>query len=138
MLKNIRQLFKSSPMSRELSAIVCMGGALTAAAFLISLIINPDFSMFAGLFIGWGCMAVCYIYLANTVNAISQMKDVRKAKRKMRICYMARFALLFALCFIGFETSLYNPLGVLIPQFFPKFILYYVHFVKKGKADGRT
>ncbi len=125
-------------MSRELSAIVCMGGVLTAAAFLISMIICPDFSMLFGLLIGWGCMAVCYVYLADTVNAISQMKDVRKAKRKMRICYMARFALLFALCFIGFETSLYDPLGVLIPQFFPKFILYYVHFVKKGKADGRT
>ena len=86
MIKNIRHLFKSSPMSRELSAIVCMGGVLTAAAFLISLIISPDFSMFSGLLIGWGCMAVCYVYLADTVNAISQMKDVRKAKRKMRIC----------------------------------------------------
>ena len=141
MIKNIRQLIKSSPMSKELTAIVCAGGALAAAAFVISLAIEPDISMLWGLFIGWLYMSVCYIYLADTVNSISSMKDVRAAKRKMRICYFMRFSGLFLLCWIGFETNAYNVIGVLVPQFFPKFILYclyYTQIAKKGKTNGRS
>lgn len=136
-IKRKIDMLRQCDVSEELLAVIRWGGIMSAAAFVISLCFGFDVTMLLGLFVGWAYLCFCYIYLANTICSIARMTDINAAKTKMHICYAVRFIGLFLLCWIGFETDSLNVVGLLIPQFFPKIIMY-IQFVKKGKSNGRS
>lgn len=139
--KRFKELVTASPMKNELRLIIGAGALLSAAAFAVSLIIwGFDISMLIGLFAGWVYVSVGYCYLADTVCKAAQMQasQLKKAKRAVRSCYLMRFLGLFMLCWLGFETELIDPVGILLPQFFPRPILVFSHFKKDGKKGSNN
>lgn len=41
-------------------------------------------------------------------------------------CYMARYGVLFVLCAGAMLTKAVSPVGILLPQFYPRIILYVI------------
>lgn len=136
-IKRKLNMLRESAVGDELFAVIRLGGVMSVATFAVSLIWGFDITMCFGLLIGWVYLSLCYIYLADTICSIARMNDIKAAKTKMHVCYAVRFIGLFLLCWLGFETGIMNVVGLLIPQFFPKIIMY-IKYVKKGKTNGRS
>lgn len=137
---NCLNTLKNSPMSNELSVILKGSAVMSVASFLITLIWGFELSMLIGMIIGYVYLVFCYCYLALTVCRATTLKDKKAAKRKMFSCYAVRLGGLFILCWIGYMVSFINPIGVLLPQFFPRIALMINHFFfsKRGNSNGRT
>lgn len=131
------EMLRSCDVSQELFAVIRFGALFSAIAFLFSLCWGFDLSMLLGLFIGWVYLCICYIYLADTVCSVAKITNIKAARKKIMACYFLRFAGLFLLCWLSFEIEIINVVGVLIPQFFPKIIMY-IKYVKKGNNHGRS
>lgn len=142
-IKRSRYLLGHSPMKRELRAIIIGSAIVSAAFFAVNLILcGFEADMLLGLVTGWIFLIICELFLAWEICRCAELKisQIRKGKRIIRSCYFLRFFGLFLLCWLGFESNAYNPVGILIPQFTPRIIVTFIHFFKKGsdKLDGRT
>ncbi len=142
-IKRSRYLLSNSPMKRELRAIIIGSAVVSSAAFAVNLIIcGFEADMLLGLLIGWIFLIVCELFLAQEICRCAELKksQIRKGKLIIRNCYFVRFFGLFLLCWLGFESNVFNPVGVLIPQFTPRIVILFIHFFKKGsdKLNGRT
>lgn len=95
--------------------------------YLASLIFGFSLKTLLGFLIGFLYVCLCYVYVARTVeNAVEMTKD--KAKRSVIACYVIRYVGLFVLCFIGLEFKIFNVVGIIIPQFYPKMALGVISF----------
>ena len=52
--------------------------------------------------------------------------ECKKAKRTMLGCYMTRYGVLFVLCAGAMLTKAVSAVGILLPQFYPRIILYVI------------
>ena len=100
---------------------------MTAVCWAFTLIWGFKLSNLAGFAVGFAYVWVCYEYLARSCERAVEL-DVPRAKRVMLVCYLVRFAGLFALCAAAMLTGYINVAGVLVPQFFPRIILTVKHF----------
>ena len=97
-------------------------GIMTAVCWAFTLIWGFKLSNLAGFCVGFVYVWVCYEYLARSCERAVEL-DVTKAKRVMLVCYLGRFAGLFALCAAAMLTGYISAVGVLVPQLFPRIIL---------------
>lgn len=142
-MKPIRKyidLLKESPMKSDLFVIFKFGAIMSAVTYLITLFWGFDLSMITGILLGYTFLVLSYSYLAITICSATAGTDKKKAKRKMFSCYLVRFAGLFLICWLSFETGIFNVIGVLLPQLFPRPALQLNHFIftKRGNGNGRT
>lgn len=135
-MKNLvkKTLFKSfdkdSPIREVLVRMILIMAGINIVFYLISLARGFEFRMLLGFLIGYFYVCACYIYVANTVENAVDMPE-KKAKRSVISCYVIRYIGLFLLCFFGTEFKLFNMLGVVIPQFYPRIALSIISFIDK-------
>ena len=95
--------------------------------YLLSLIFGFNLKTLLGFLVGFLYVCLCYVYVARTVeNAVEMTKD--KAKRSVISCYIIRYVGLFLLCFFAMEFKIFNVVGIIIPQFYPKMALGVISF----------
>ena len=63
--------------------------------------------------------------MAECVNILMELEG-KKAKRTMLGCYMTRYGVLFVLCAVAMLTKAVSAVGILLPQFYPRIILYVI------------
>ena len=64
-------------------------------------------------------------YLGVTCEKAVELEG-KKAKRTMLGCYMTRYGVLFVLCAGAMLTKAVSAVGILLPQFYPRIILYVI------------
>ena len=63
--------------------------------------------------------------LLRFINILMELEG-KKAKRTMLGCYMTRYGVLFVLCAGAMLTKAVSAVGILLPQFYPRIILYVI------------
>lgn len=106
-----------------LKKIRLWGGVMTAACWAFTLLWGFDITQLTGFLLGWGYMCLCMFYLGVTCEKAVEL-DGKKAKRTMLGCYMVRYGVLFVLCAVAMLTKAVSAVGILLPQFYPRIILY--------------
>lgn len=96
---------------------------MAAACWAFTLLWGFDITQLTGFLLGWGYMCLCMFYLGVTCEKAVEL-DGKKAKRSMLGCYMARYGVLFVLCAVAMLTKAVSAVGILLPQFYPRIILY--------------
>ena len=117
-MKNI-----GSELGGLLKNICLWGGVMAAACWAFTLLWGFAISQLTGFLLGWGYMCLCMFYLGGTCEKAVDL-DGKKAKRTMLGCYMARYGVLFVLCAVAMLTKAVSAVGILLPQFYPRIILY--------------
>lgn len=112
-----------SELGALLKKIRLWGGVMTAACWAFTLLWGFDITQLTGFLLGWGYMCLCMFYLGVTCEKAVEL-DGKKAKRSMLGCYMARYGVLFVLCAVAMLTKAVSAVGILLPQFYPRIILY--------------
>ena len=72
-----------------------------------------------------GLRALHWYYLGVTCEKAVELEG-KKAKRTMLGCYMTRYGVLFVLCAVAMLTKAVSAVGILLPQFYPRIILYVI------------
>ena len=111
---------------------------MAVVCWAFTLLWGFDITQLAGFALGWGYMCLCMYYLgvtcekavelvgmAECVNILMELEG-KKAKRTMLGCYMTRYGVLFVLCAGAMLTKAVSPVGILLPQFYPRIILYVI------------
>lgn len=129
---------KQSPMYPELLFIIKASAAACVASFLISLLWGFDYKLGSGLLVGYLYLVFCYLYLAACICKAVDTGNVKKAKRQMFSCYMLRYSGVFLLCWLAYETEALNVVGIILPQLFPRIVLWLNQILKRGNGNGRT
>lgn len=106
------------------------GVALNTACFCVTLIWGFDLSTLLGFVIGFLYVCVCYVYLAYSCER-AVVSEVKKGKRIMLGCFIARFSVLFALCAFAMLTKHINVVGVLLPQFYPRILFTFMNISRR-------
>lgn len=119
-MKNI-----GSELGGLLKKICLWGGVMAAACWAFTLLWGFAISQLTGFLLGWGYMCLCMFYLGVTCEKAVDL-DGKKAKRTMLGCYMARYGVLFVLCAVAMLTKAVSAVGILLPQFYPRMILYVI------------
>ncbi len=112
----------SDNLRNELKFIGIRSVFLNISAYLISfLFIGVNISMLLGLVLG---TAVMFIYLVMLYNSVekSVVLQEKKAKNKMMRGYLLRLLVIGVAVVLSFKVSIINPVGVLLPLFYPKII----------------
>ena len=117
-MKNI-----GSELGGLLKKICLWGGVMAAACWAFTLLWGFAISQLTGFLLGWGYMFIFMFYLGVTCEKAVDL-DGKKAKRTMLGCYMARYGVLFVLCAVAMLTKAVSAVGILLPQFYPRIILY--------------
>ena len=112
-----------SELGALLKKIRLWGGVMTATCWAFTLLWGFDITQLTGFLLGWGYMCLCMFYLGVTCEKAVEL-DGKKAKRSMLGCYMARYGVLFVLCAVAMLTKAVSAVGILLPQFYPRIILY--------------
>lgn len=113
---------EKSEIQQLLSKIYPRSAVLTAVAWCVTLIWGFQLGNLLGFAIGYGYMCLCIGYLGRTCERAVEL-DEKKAKKSMLVCYIVRYAGLFALCAAAMLTGVVSGACVLIPQFFPRIVL---------------
>ena len=112
-----------SELGALLKKICLWGGVMAAACWAFTLLWGFDITQLTGFLLGWGYMCLCMFYLGVTCEKAGE-RDGNKAKRSMLGCYVARYGVLFVLCAVAMLTKAVSAVGILLPQFYPRIILY--------------
>lgn len=112
-----------SELGALLKKICLWGGVMAAACWAFTLLWGFDITQLTGFLFGWGYMCLCMFYLGVTCENAVEL-DGKKAKRSMLGCYVARYGVLFVLCAVAMLTKAVSAVGILLPQFYPRIILY--------------
>lgn len=120
--KNTAENAGSSGISRIVSRMIPVMALLNVCVFLLTLFGGFSLDMLLGFAVGFAYLVWCYRYLARTVEKAVGL-DVKKAKRLMLSCYCVRYGGMFALCFVGYWFGIFSPLGIAVPQLYPRIVL---------------
>lgn len=96
--------------------------------FLFTLFWGFEWRNLIGFYIGGANACFGLWFLARTVNRAVEC-DTKRAKRLMMGCFGARYAILTALCALGFLTGYISVVGIIVPQLFPRILLSFDHFL---------
>lgn len=110
---------EASYLRPVLKNLVVYMAFLNVLFYGLSLFWGFDFKMLLGFVVGYVYVTACYFYVAHTVENAVDMA-VKKAKRAMIVCFAVRFAGLFLLCFLAMQFKIFNIIGIIIPQFYPR------------------
>lgn len=128
-IETIKSEYDSTLKSLLIRMIKVMA-VINLVFYLVSLIFGFDVKILLGFLIGFLYVCLCYIYVARTVeNAVEMTKT--KAKRSVIACYVIRYVGLFLLCFVAMEFKIFNVVGILIPQLYPKMALGVMSFLDR-------
>ena len=119
-MKNI-----GSELGGLLKKICLWGGGMAVVFWAFTLLWGFDITQLAGFALGWGYMCLCMYYLGVTCEKAVELEG-KKAKRTMLGCYMTRYGVLFVLCAGAMLTKAVSAVGILLPQFYPRIILYVI------------
>ncbi len=109
-------------LRNELKFIGIRSVFLNISAYLISfLFIGVNISMLLGLVLGTAVMFIYLVMLYNSVEKSIVLQE-KKAKNKMMRGYLFRLLVIGAAVVLSFNVSIINPVGVLLPLFYPKII----------------
>lgn len=106
---------------------------LNVLFYALSLTWGFNFKTLLGFIIGYIYVAACYAYVAHTVEKAVDM-TTKRGKRAMIVCYMVRYAGLFVLCFVAIQFKVFNVIGIIIPQFYPRIAFGLIAFVERKTA----
>ncbi len=121
---------EKSEIQRLLRKIYSRSAVMTAAAWCVTLIWGFRLGNLLGFMIGYGYMCLCMSYLGRTCEKAVEL-DEKKAKKSMLVCYILRYAGLFALCAAAMLTGAVSGVCVLVPQFFPRIALSLMQFCER-------
>lgn len=99
----------------------------------LSLFWGFDLKTLLGFIVGYVYVNVCYFYLAYTVEKCVDM-NVKRAKRLMLVCYVVRYTGLFLLCFVAMQFKIFNVIGIIIPQLYPRIAFGIIQFIERKTA----
>lgn len=102
--------------------------AASTVCFLFTLIWGFELRNLIGFAVGGANACLGMWFLAFTVNRAVEC-STKRAKRMMLGCYLARLAVLTALCAVGYLTGLISVVGLIVPQLFPRILLMFDHFL---------
>ena len=98
--------------------------------YALSLIWGFSLSMLLGFLIGFVYVCICYVYVAKTVVNAVEMSE-KRAKCSVITCYGVRYLGLFLLCFAAMELKIFNIIGIVIPQFYPRMAISIIAFLDR-------
>ncbi|MGN0602027.1 MAG: ATP synthase subunit I [Oscillospiraceae bacterium] len=124
-----------SSLKPLLVKMILIMAVINVLFYSLSLVWGFELSMLLGFAIGYIYVALCYIYVAKTVENAVEMSE-KKAKRTVITCYAVRYAGLFLLCFVAAEFKFFSIIGIVIPQFYPKMALGIIAFWE-SKSMGK-
>lgn len=111
-----------------LKKMILIMGVINVFFYLLSLIWGFSIKMLLGFVVGFIYVCLCYVFVARTVVNAVEMPQ-KKAKRSVISCYVIRCFGLFLLCFIALEFKIFNVIGIIIPQFYPKMAIGLITFM---------
>lgn len=117
--KDCGRQFEGSFLKPVLKKLIIAMAAINFLFYCLSLLWGFDIKTLMGFVIGFIYVVICYIYVAYTVERAVDMTE-KRAKRTMIVCYAVRYTGLFLLCFLAMELKLFNVIGIIIPQFYPR------------------
>lgn len=120
--KNKAENAGSYGISKIVSRMIPVMAVINVCVFLLTLFGGFRLDMLVGFAVGFAYLVWCYRYLAKTVEKAVEL-DVKKAKRLMLSCYCARYGGMFVLCFVGYMSGLFSPIGIAVPQLYPRIVL---------------
>ena len=125
---------------KKLCLIMAAAGVL---CFLFTLLWGFEWRNVWGFLIGTAYACGCMLWLASASEAAVASADTAKAKRIMRGCYAARMSVLTLLCAAAFLTGFMSPVGIIVPQLFPRIVLAAAHFAgrdlfRQDSKDNET
>lgn len=129
---------KSVPMYSDLVFILRGSSLACVIAFVISCLWGFDLRFLSGLAVGFLYLTFNYVFLALSICGCADTGDTKKAKKMILGSYMLRYFALFLLCWVAFEVKIISVVGIILPQFFPRIILWINHILKRGNGHGRT
>lgn len=112
---------------------IALGILLCDGVFLLVSLGFGFFSaeLFSGMALGTA-YAIIHFLLLGTSVASAMKKNPRQAQIQMTVQYFIRMILTAFVILIGFAVDFINPLGVVVPLFFPKIVLYAQSIFRKG------
>lgn len=104
---------------------IAIGSIICNIVFLIASALFSLFSkeLFLGSIIGTVYAIVNFMLIGVSVSD-AMKKTPKQAQISMVISYFIRMAITALVIFIGLSSDYINPIGVIIPLFFPKAVLY--------------
>lgn len=103
--------------------------AAGAVCFCFTLITGFEWRNALGFAVGTLYACGCMLYLAASSERAVKTGSTAKAKRIMRSCYGIRLSLLTVLCAAAMLTGAMSPVGIIVPQLFPRILLTGAHFM---------
>ncbi len=107
----------------ELERLIPRIAMMNIPVYPVSLIWGFSLPFLIGLLVGTVYVCISLIYLGITIDR-SVEKTVKKAQINMYVSYGVRYAMLFLLCFVGIQTKSMSFLAIIIPQFYPRIVLW--------------
>ena len=139
LLKNTKDQMKSCCRNKEsylmpvFKKLVAIMALLNVLFYCLSLFWGFSFKTLLGFLIGYIYVNLCYAYVAHTVEK-SVNFDVKRAKRAMHVCFAVRYTGLFLLCFAAMQFKVFNVIGIIIPQFYPRIAFGIIQFIDRKSA----
>lgn len=110
---------RNSYLKPVLKKLLLVMAILNLLFYCLSLCWGFNLKTMLGFVVGFIYVSICYIYIAHTVENAVNMTE-KRAKRSMIVCYTVRNTGLFLICFFAMEFKIFNIIGIIIPQFYPR------------------
>lgn len=118
-IEELRKMLKSLMLCNLLTLVACALFKIVNMRLLISLLLGNLY------------MAVNFIMIGMAAEAALEL-DVEGARRKMATEYFKRLFITTLVIIFGITADFINPLGLILPLFFPKASLYCGNIFWKG------
>ena len=123
----------NSSIFKLLKRMIIIMGVINIFFYLLSLIWGFSIKMLLGFLVGFIYVSLCYVYVAKTVENAVEMPE-KRAKRSVISCYIIRYIGLFLLCFVAIQFKIFNVVGILIPQMYPRMAISVISFLDNNFA----
>lgn len=117
----------NNPVYLVLKKMIIIMAFINVLFYLLSLIWGFHIKILLGFLIGFVYVCFCYIFVAKTVSDSVEMPE-NKAKKSVISCFVIRYIGLFLICFIAMRFKIFNVIGIVIPQFYPKIAVSIITF----------
>lgn len=119
-------------IKNELKNLYIGMAIINVIVFAITLLWGFSLSMLIGLIIGYAFMCWNMYYLGHTISkAVYRQKPNNKGF--MVGNYALRYSILFILVLVAFFVDFINPVGIILPLFYPRVVLT-INSFRKGKG----
>ncbi|MBR1765327.1 MAG: hypothetical protein IJ746_08035 [Ruminococcus sp.] len=113
----------STQLMRGVKRLCLAMAAAGVLCFLFTLLWGFEWRNLWGFLVGTAYACGCMRWLAGASQRAVRSMNTAKAKRIMRGCYAARMSILVLLCAAAMLSGLMSPVGIIVPQLFPRILL---------------